>query len=310
MAGAADAQVGFKSESTVGTAVTVDQFTPFLSEGLGQRITYLDTQTISARHTLSVTKQGTKEVGGPLSLELANTDLATLLTHMMGSVSTSGTGPYTHTATPGDLEGKSFTVQIGKPDSGGTVRPFTYAGCKVGSWTISANVGSIALLDLDVIGMTETTATALASASYDSTWEPFTFTEASLTLAGSSIATVRSLSITGNNAIERRIRLGSGTSKQPLQIGRRSYTGTVSMDFDDLTEYAKYVAGTEVALVATFNNGTQTLTVTANVQYVGDTPAVGGQQLVEQTLPFRCLHSSSDSSAITLTLVNSEASAA
>jgi len=309
MSGGADAQIGFKSESTPGTLVVVDQFPPFVSEGLGQVINYLDTATISSRHTLSVTKQGTKEVGGSVSFELANVDFATLLTHMMGTVATSGSGPYEHVATPGDLEGKSMSWQVGRPDSSGTVRPFDYAGCKIGSWTISAEVGSIATMDLDLVGMTEATGGTLATASYDATWEPFVFTEASLTLAGTSIATVRSLSLTGTNAVERRVRLGSGTSKEPLQIGRRTYEGTVSMDFDDLTEYAKYVAGTQVALVALFDNGTDTLTITCNVQYTGETPVVGGQELLEQSLPFRALHATSDASAITLTLSNTETAA-
>jgi hypothetical protein len=306
MSGGADAQIGFKSETTPGTLVVVDQFPPFKSEGLAQVINYLDTETISARHTLSVTKQGTKEVGGPVSFELANVDLATLLTHMMGTVVTTGAGPYEHVATPGSLVGKSMSWQVGRPSSDGTVNPFDYAGCKVGSWTISADVGSIATMDLDLVGMTEATDGSLATASYDTAWEPFVFTEASLTLAGSAIGTVRSLSVTGDNAIERRVRLGSGTSKEPLQIGRRPYTGTVSMDFDGLTEYAKYVAGTQVALVALFDNGTDTLTITANVQYTGDTPTVGGQELLEQTLPFRCLSATSDATAITLTLSNTE----
>ena len=306
MSGGADAQIGFKTESTVGTKVVVDQFPPFKSEGLTQSITYLDTETISSRHTLSVTKQGTKEVGGQVSFELANVDFATLLTHMMGSVTTSGAGPYTHVATPGSLVGKSMSWQVGRPDSGGTVNPFDYLGCKIGSWTISADVGSIATMDLDLVGMTEATGGTLATASYDTAWEPFVFTEASLTLAGTAIGTVRSLSLTGDNAIERRVRLGSGTSKEPLQIGRRPYTGTVSMDFDSLTQYAKYVAGTEVALVALFDNGTDTLTIACNVQFTGETPTVGGQELLEQSLPFRCLSATSDADAITLTLVNTE----
>ena len=306
MSGGADAQIGYKSESTPGTLVVVDQFPPFLSEGLAQVINYLDTETISSRHTLSVTKQGTVEVGGSVSFELANVDLATLLTHMMGKVVTSGVGPYEHVATPGSLVGKSMSWQVGRPSSGGTVHPFDYAGMKIGSWTISADVGSIATMDLDLVGMTEATGGPLATASYDTAWEPFVFTEASLTVAGTSIATVRSLSITGENAIERRVRLGSGVSKEPLQIGRRPYTGTVAMDFDDLTQYAQYVAGTQVALVALFDNGTDTLTVTANVQYTGDTPVVGGQELLEQSLPFRALSATSDAAAITLTLSNTE----
>ena len=48
--------------------------------------------------------------------------------------------------------------------------------------------------------------------------------------------------------LERRVRLGSGFSKEPLEIGLRSYTGTVVTDFEDLTNYNLFVNGTEAAI--------------------------------------------------------------
>ena len=310
MAGGADAQIGFKSESVPGTAVVVDNFMPFTSENLKQNIEYMDTQTITARKVLRLTKRGTRMVEGGFSTELPNTDIATLLKHMYGNVVTTGAGPYTHTYTPGNLGGKAMTIQVGRPATTGTVHPFTYAGCKISEWTISAAVGEIAQLECSVVGMTETTATSLATASYDSTWEPFVFTEASLTVAGSSVGTVRDVSLTGNNAIESRVRLGSGFSKEPLEIGLRSYTGTITTDFDALTHYNLFVDGTEAAMVLTFNNGSETLTITTNIQVTGETPKVSGFDLLAQSLPFRCISSTSDANAITAVLVNSETTAA
>jgi len=220
------------------------------------------------------------------------------------------TSSRTSSTSTADLTGDSLTIQVGRPASSGTVHPFTYAGCKISDWTIAASVGEIAKLDFSVIGMTETTATGLASASYASDWEPFVFTEASLSIGGTSVATVRDVTLSGNNAIERRIRLGTATSVQPLEIGLRSYTGTITTDFDALTHYALFTAGTETALVQTFNNGTDTLVITSNVQFTGETPEVGGFDLLSQSLPFRCISSTSDAAAITAVLTNGEASAA
>ena len=310
MSGGADAQIGWKSESTPGTAVVVDTFQPFVSENIKQNIEYLDTATISARKVLRLTKQGSKMVEGGFSMELPNQDVAVLMKHMFGGVSTTGAGPYVHTYTPDALEGDALTVQVGRPASTGTVHPFTYAGCKISEWTIAASVGQIATLDCSVVGMTETTGTALASASYASDWEPFVFTEASLSITGSSVATVRDVTLSGNNAIERRVRLGSATSVQPLEIGLRSYTGTITTDFDDLTHYGLFTAGTETALVLTFDNGTDDLEITCNIQFTGETPEVGGFDLLGQSLPFRCISSTSDAAAITAVLTNGEASAA
>lgn len=309
MPGGSDGQIGFKTEVTPGTGVVVDKFLPFVSESIKQNIEWLDSKTLNARHTLKATKSGTAGVEGSISTELANTSLACLLKHMFGTVVTTGAGPYTHTVTPGDLTGDSMTIQVGRPSATSTVHPFTYAGCKIKDWEISADTGEIATLALNVVGMTETTATGLAVASYDAAWAPFVFREAAITLGGSASNNVRSISIKGENMLTQRFRLGSAYSKEPLQAGRRPYTGTVSTDFDSLTDYARYTAGTQAALVAAFNNGTQTLTITMNVQFVGETPNVGGYDLLEQPLPYRCISPTSDAAAITAVLVNSEASA-
>lgn len=310
MPGGADGQVGFVSEVTPGTAVTVTKFLPIRSENIKQEINYLDTQTISARHTLRLTKAGTKGVSGSLTTELPNTTLATLLKHVFGNVNTTGAGPYVHTYSPSDLTGDSLTVQVGRPATTGTVHPFTYAGMKVANWTVTANTGEIATLQLDFIGMTEATGTALATASYASTWEPFVFTEASLTVAGGASSNVRSVTLSGTNAIEPRYRIGSATSKQPLQIGLRSYTGTVVTDFDALTDYNRFVNGTEAALVLSFDNGSETLVFTMNVMFTGETPELSGFELLAQNLPFRCFSGTSDAAAITAVLTNSESSGA
>lgn len=310
MSGGAEAQIGWKSEVTPGTAVTVDTFLPFVSENIKNNINYLDTQTKSARRVLRLTKQGSKGITGGFTTELPNTDIATLLKHMFGAVSTSGAGPYEHTYTPDSLDGLGLTVQVGRPASSGTVHPFTYAGCKVANWTISADIDAIAQLQVGLVGMTEVTATALATASYDSTWEPFVFTEASMTIDGSAVGTVRSGSLSCDNAVNPRIRWGSGVSKEPTQNGLSSFTGTVTTDFDSLTHYGLFTAGTETAMVWTFDNGTETLVITMNVQFTGETPEVSDFDLLPQNLPFRVISSDSDADAITAVLTNSEASAA
>lgn len=311
MSGGAEGQIGWKTEVTPGTAVVVDTFQPFVSENIKHNIAYLDTQTKSARRTLRLTKQGSKGVNGGITMELPNTDIATFLKHAFGKVATTGLAPtFTHTYTPGSLDGLAATIQVGRPDASGVIQPFTYAGCKIGSWSISADVDAIAQLQATIVGMTETTATALAVAAYDTAWEPFVFTEASLTIAGSPIATVRSGSLECDNAVQPRIRWGSPTSLEPTQNGLSAFTGTVTADFNGLTQYNLFVNGTESAMVWTFNNGTDSLEITMNVIFTGETPEVADFDLLAQNLPFRCFSQTSDAAAITGKLINSEASAA
>lgn len=304
-------QLGIKTETTVGTGVTVDQFVPIVSEGLAQDIPRIDSQAIIAgRAVISSWGTGSTSVGGPVALELNNKKIATLLNHCFGAVATTGAGPYTHTFTPATLLGKSFTAQVGRPDISGTVQPFTYAGCKVNTWEIAAQADQFATLNLDVIAMSEVTATALATASYPSGIAPFTFVQGSITQAGSSAGAIKSFSIRGDNALERRPRAGAAASKEPLPNNRRSYGGTLTADFESLTAYNRFVNGTETALVLAFSNGTDTLTITCNVRYDGATPVLGGLGLLEQSLPFTCVSGTSDAAAITAVLVNTDTTAA
>ncbi len=310
-------QFGYKSEVTWGTGVTVDTFLPILSEKLKQDIDRLDSMGIRAgRRVTSAWKAGSKKIKGPVKLELPQNSIAALLKHCFGTVVTTTTGAtptgYQHTLTPGDLTAKSFTAQVGRPDTSGTVNAFTFAGCKINSWEIEANQGDIATLNLDVIGASETTATGLAVASYPTGITFFTFVEASLTVGGSAVNTVRKVTLKGdNNLADDRFRLGSATVKEQLESGMREYSGSISADFESLTQYARFTAASEFAVVLAFVAGADTLTITMNCRFDGDSPSVGGaDELLEQQLPFKCIHSTSDASAITAVLVNTQSSAA
>lgn len=307
----ADGQVGFASEVTPGTAVVVDQFVPIKSESLMNEITYLDTETISARKVLRLTKRGMNAISGDVTTELANTTIATLMRHAFGTVVTDATNDpvFEHTFTPGNLTGEAMTVQVGRPAIDSTIHPFTYAGCKVQSWQLSCQVEQIAELVLTLIGMSETTGTALATASYDADWEPFTFVEGSVLVDATEVATVKSFNLSGSNAVEHRHRVGSADSREPLESGLREYTGEIVSDFDDLTHYELYTSNTPTTVVLTFDNGTDTLVITMNVQFTGETPTIDGFELLEQTLPFRCISPVSDADAITAVLTNGESSA-
>jgi hypothetical protein len=306
-------QAGYKSESVWGTGVVVDTFVPILSEAIEADIDRLDSKGIRAgRRVTALWKPGAKKYSGPVKLELPTLSIAALWKHAFGTVVTTGTGPYTHTYTPGDLTTDSFTLQIGRPDIAGTVQPFTFAGTKIREWELECKAGEIAELTLDVSAATETTATALASASYPAGLSMFVFTEATLTIAGSAVNTVRSCNLKGANTLaDDRHRLGSATVKEQLESGVREYTGEVSADFESLTAYNRFVNGTEAALVLAFTSGADTLTFTCNVRFDGKSPMIGGaDELLEQPLPFKCVHATADASAITAVLVNGQTTAA
>lgn len=302
------AQFGYVSETTPGTAVTVDTFLPFNTENIKQNIERLDSQGLRAgRFVTAAWKPGAALVSGTVEMELWNTSVAALLKHAFGTAVTATNGSqWNYTFTPTDLTGKSFTCQVGRPDITGTVRPYTYAGCKIAKWKLSSELNSIAMLSLDIVGMTETTGTALASASYDTALSPFVFTEANLSIAGTTNNVVQTIELNGDNALTERPRQGQSTSREYLANGFREYTGTLTTDFSSLTQYNRFVNGDEAALVLRFDNGTETLVITCNVRFDGETTEVGGPELLAENVPFKCVSATSDAAAITAVLTNSE----
>lgn len=296
------AQFGCVAETTVGTAVTVISFYPLVSESIQRDEDFSQSDAIYAgRNVMTFDQQnsGNVMVAGDIGLELNTLSMRPLLKAMFGTEA--GSGPYTYT--PGDLYGNSLTIQIGRPGVDGTVRPFTYAGCKVASWEIACAAGEIATLGLTIMGsvVDETTGVALATASYTTSQKAFKFSGATVTVAAVTVP-VKQLTLSGDNALEERRFLGSRFTSEPIQTGLREYTGSLQAEFTDLTLYNLYKLHTAAAVVCTFVNGSSSLVITMNVRFDGETPNVGGKGIVEQALPFTCLATAgggADSTAIT-----------
>lgn len=313
------AQIGFKTETTVGTGVTVDTFVPLVSESIGQDIERVESAGIIAGRRIIDTDQwkpGNKTVSGDIGCEVYEQSMGTLLLHALGTVNTAGGGPYNHTFTAGSLTGKALTIQIGVPGVDGTVRTKTYAGCKFPSWEIAGAAGEIVTFGASVFGSVtdEDTSVSLASASYATqATRPFimTDTNCSISLAGSA-HNVKSFTLSGENPMdtERRF-IGTDMPAEPLEAGdRRTIGGTIEAEFEDLTEYNRYVSGSEFAIVITLSNGTESLVATLNARYDGETPKVAGKEIVGQTLPFKAIGDGSDADAFSLVYTSDDATVA
>ena len=294
------AQFGFVAEGSWNTAGTPNVFLPMISESMGLDIERMESKAILANRQFMTSEQwapGKRMAGGDVQLELPSVDCGILFHHMMGASS----GTTTRTYTPANLAGKGLTVQVGVPDVSGTVRPKTYSGCKIGSWEIGCAAGEIATWGLSFIAGNETTATGLATATYNTGAAiPFTFTGASIVIAGTTTPVSKS-TISGDNKLERRYFEGSSITSEPLQTGLTEITGSLDIEFgNNFTDYNRFVNATESALVLNFVSGAKSLQMAMNVRYDGATPKVGGPGIVPQSLPFKAVASSSDGSALTI----------
>lgn len=304
------AQLMFAKETTYGTLETPNTAVEFVSESLKQEIKRIESAGLRARRLMHSSQwvPGAKRVVGDVEVELRDSGFGKLLEACFGGVATAGAGPYTHTFTPDALP--SLTVQVGRPRQNGTVQPFTYTGCKVNQWTLACAVDEIVKLTMSLVGQAEDTAEALGTPSYP-TGDLLTFVGGSLSVAAGQID-VTEAELTAENSLrdERWYMRGNAAIKEPDEgNGLRNITGSFLADFEDLTQYNRYVNGDEAALELTFADagGTHSLVITTNVRFDGETPEVSGAEALNQPVPFKVVASGADSTGITAVLTTADA---
>jgi hypothetical protein len=289
------AQLGIAPESTWGTAVTPARFYEFLSESLQYKPTYLDSQGLKAGQAykrVARTVVSRFSVDGDITME--HTDGATNATaasmgtwwkHALGSAAAvptqiSASTAYRQTHTPGSKAGLGLTVQVGRPQiSGPTVQPFTYAGCKVASWEFTCSDNAYAQLQCSLLGRSEATATALASASYPTPNGVFSFADVGtatggvFTIGGTVTTATGRTTIAGGTAVQSLVsgitlrgetpmkddRYGfgnAGARGEPIENDIPTITGTLASEFFSRTElYDLFKANTTTALQIDFAHG-------------------------------------------------------
>lgn len=314
-----DAQVGVALETTVGTAVTVTKFVEFNSEGFEFDPSFIEPEGLRAGVKYkrgSRLVQSRKQVTGSLELNHATRNMGTLWKAALGSSvttpTTSGSG-FVQSHQTGDLLGKSLTVQVGRPEpiSPYTTRAHTYAGCKVTGWEFSVSDNEVAKLSLDFDGFDESTATALATASYPTGVEEFNFSQCTaftlggtvsgtttLSVAGGTAVTsvVTSLSFKGDNALAtERYGLGNaGLKKEQLENGIPTITGTLEAEYNQSEFYTPFKANTSTTLKVLFEGSTigagpekNTLEFIAPMIKIKKvTPKVDGPDIVKASVEF------------------------
>lgn len=296
-------QFGYVAESTYGTPVTVTRFAEILSESLERR-----NQTINSNGLRNATRnlrRGSRRVlsandgGGDVNFEVATTGFGLLFNHMLGGTSTiaqqAATPAYLQTHQLGDLTGKSLTMQKGVSQTDGTVKPFTFHGCKILGWEFSISVDQILQLRTTVDAEDVETSTALATATYP-TSSLFHFKQGTLSVGGSSVAQVTDASVSGTNNLKTdRFYLGSnGLKKEPLDSDYPEIGGSLTAEFVDLTTFhdrfaADSAASLELEFVGAVISGaeSETLTITVpEVRFEGETPKVSGPEVNVQNVPF------------------------
>jgi len=186
----------------------------------------------------------------------------------------------------------------------GTGNGIAYPDCKVLSGEIDVSQRQLVYVDVDVCGIgapvawTPTAAdgtTGWATDATTVTQNPYTFKDATVTLAGAAEASMRSLKLSFDNMVRDPgdgVVLGSLYPAYLPNGALAQWTGSFDRDFVDTVVNNAYVAGTEFALVLTLDAGTPAATFTFPRTIITENgvPNVPDSGIVTQDgVGFKCL---------------------
>ena len=306
------AQLGLAESSTFGTYQTPTRFLEFLEESLEYQIERVESAGLRANNRVLRTDRyapGQKRVEGSITVEPATKGYGLILKHALGSSSISTPSGATlarlHAHTLGDIYGTSLTVQVGRPDTSGTVQPFSFLGCRVDSINFTSSVDEILQSEVSLVGQDMTTSQSLATATYPTTgsaasYEQFYWTQGVVTIGGSSVAVVTDFELEVNNNLKSdRYFLGGATMSEPIIAGMTEITGTITMEFLNLTAYQRFTANTQAAINAKWTAATAIegstypyfeIDISKARFDTGGDPQVGGPDVLTQEIPFKVLN--------------------
>lgn len=147
---------------------------------------------------------------------------------------------------------------------------------------------------------------ALASATYPSLLAPFKYTHGAITFGGSSLK-CKEVTLAGNNGMDSdRYFIGQRGREVPLEAGLHEMTGSLTIEFTDMTQYSRFIAETTHALVVGFTNSLgESVTFTMNARVDGVTPVMEGRGIVTQEMAFKAV-GSTDAAAFSIVVVSTD----
>lgn len=296
-------QLSHGDETAYGTVATdLTKAFEIRSEGIEDSIERIESEALRAgRRLTGAWKPNRKGAEGDIEYELATKGFGVRFKHALGAIATAtaagGTLTKEHTATLGNINGKSFSTQIGRPDVTGTVQPFTAIGGKIAEFEVACEVDGLVLYtetvdyqDVRTPSSTPTPGPALAVPAYP-TIETLDFLGALVTVGGVN-EDVNSVTWHGSNNLktDRYFLRRSSLKKEPIEdTAAREHTLEFGEEFAGLTMYNRFVNGTEAAVTLSFRGSLiegalfYGLDVTfPRVRWDGGSPTAGGADVIEQ----------------------------
>lgn len=249
------------------------------------------------------TFDGFEIAGGTIETPLTYKGLGMLFKAAIGSVATTGSGPYLHTFNPtASLPSLTIAVQRGTGSSE------QFEGCMVSNMTISCEAGGEGRASFEIIAETATArAASIGAAGFGDGAQIFHFQSSTLSY-NSETYKMRSMELSLDNKLERVNYLGSKLTSEPQISDIREVTLTATFDLEDNNLYNAQIDGTASNVVVQFTSGSDIFAITLRnaeiTEYSDDINSFGR---IERTATFFGISSGTDE-AMRIEMTNDNAS--
>ena len=278
-----------------GTLLHVD------SCGLSAKSGLSDNEVLHSSRTVTKPARGKIDVSGALPGKIYPEAFAKLLKHTLGSVATSGAGPYTHVITIGASLPVGMLIERDNGSNlSGSGRYEKFNGCRVADASFTFPQEGWPTASLNLRGAKRVAAAAPLDATYDDLgYSPFHSFEATVQEGGGALAIATAIDFKLMNGLDENGYAIGTRERRNLHEGRTMVTGTLTAMFEDQTLLDKAINSTESSLKITLTRGTGLGSAgnesieffLQNLMYELDSPAVEGPQGILVKLPFKVYRS-------------------
>lgn len=281
---------GIGIQSTLGTNVARTKFFDFMSESM-KVVPQRKQWNNAAESGVRINTELGIHSEGQISVYGAFEGLESLFKQAFGSsclttANVTGTAYSQTYVLKSALKSPGVSLEINRD-----VTAFLYEGCQIEEVEFVQNPNDYLMINFLFRGRDETQVTA-TSPSFVTALK---IHSSQLTFKAATVATtINSFNLKfKRNATGFRPQLGSNITKEIISGGKKSVTGNVSLAFEDVTRYNEFRALTNVALefkyVGAIITGSETYQLKLSLPQVnwdGDTPAIGGSGPVDFSMPF------------------------
>lgn len=317
------ASLGAAAETTYGTYVAPNHHWPFTSEDLRLAQEYVESGGLQAgvlSQNAGLVAQTTRRATGGFTLDAITKGLGLILNQLHGNTITlTGSGAaktQVHEVGKTAPDGKSLSVQVGVPDTTGTVQPKTVPGAVISAIEFNLEVGGIVTIQVSLEAQDLKWTETLSAPVYPSGFEVFGFRDSTLTIDGASVGScVKSarIRIEFPRKTDRYCLNGAGTPLEPITNDKIKVSGEYRVELTGTAQINAYLNATHRALklrclgktdIATDTKAELTFDIADYVAKEG-TPVVAGADVLEMDVPFDA-YASGSTAPLTITYVSTD----